>query len=203
MEQTAQKVVSPPTEGLLRGGNPPRQAIDLRDPWVAAFLAWLFPGLGHFYQGRVAKGILFSVTIMTIFIWGVVLGGSRELGWGRAVYFSMRPGDRRLPFFCQVWIGLPVFPAIIQAMRINAGKDPLWNYFMAPPLLGPERDDPQDLHPPYTLDTIHKRLHRYFDLGTVYTMIAGLLNILVIYDAWGGPVAMTEEEAESEASSEG
>ena len=29
----------------------------------------------------------------------------------------------------------------------------------------------------------------YFELGTVYTLIAGLLNILAIYDAWGGPVA--------------
>ena len=28
----------------------------------------------------------------------------------------------------------------------------------------------------------------FFELGTVYTLIAGLLNILAIYDAWGGPV---------------
>ncbi len=27
-----------------------------------------------------------------------------------------------------------------------------------------------------------------FDMGTLYTMIAGLLNILVIFDAWGGPL---------------
>jgi hypothetical protein len=37
------------------------------------------------------------------------------------------------------------------------------------------------------LDLINKQLHRFFELGTVYTMIAGLLNILAIYDAWGGP----------------
>jgi hypothetical protein len=30
-------------------------------------------------------------------------------------------------------------------------------------------------------------------LGTVYTMIAGLLNILVIYDAWGGPMKYGED----------
>jgi hypothetical protein len=30
-------------------------------------------------------------------------------------------------------------------------------------------------------------LHRYWEFGTVYTMIAGLLNVLAIYDAWGGP----------------
>jgi hypothetical protein len=31
-------------------------------------------------------------------------------------------------------------------------------------------------------------LNRRFDLGTVYTVIAGLLNILAIYDAFAGPV---------------
>lgn len=176
------------------GSQAPGVKIDLRDPWVAAFLAWLFPGLGHLYQGRLHKAILFSITIMVIFLWGIYLGGSAEVGWGRVVYFSMRPGDRRLWFFGQMWVGLPALPAIIQAIRVNSGKEPLWNYFMAPPLLGPDREDPQDLYPPYTLDTLQKRLHRYFDIGTVYTAIAGLLNILVIYDAWGGPVAADEEE---------
>ena len=38
------------------------------------------------------------------------------------------------------------------------------------------------------LNDWHKTLNRYFELGTVYTMIAGLLNVLAIYDAWGGPV---------------
>jgi hypothetical protein len=28
----------------------------------------------------------------------------------------------------------------------------------------------------------------YYDLGTVFTVIAGLLNILAIWDAWGGPM---------------
>jgi len=174
-----------------------RLMVGLRDPWIAAFLAWLFPGLGHFYQRRYAKAILFCVTILGIFVWGLYLGGSGELGWGRVVYFSMRPGDRRYPFFCQMWVGLPVLPALIQAARVNAGKEPLWHYFMAPPILGPDRADPQDLYPPFTLDTLHKRLHRYFDLGSIYTMIAGLLNILVIYDAFGGPV-WTEDQARGE-----
>jgi len=35
---------------------------------------------------------------------------------------------------------------------------------------------------------LNYRLPRSFDLGTAYTMIAGLLNLLAIYDAWGGPV---------------
>jgi hypothetical protein len=48
-------------------------------------------------------------------------------------------------------------------------------------------------HPPDQLDTLHEKLHRYFELGTVYTMVAGLLNVLAIYDAWGGPVSSAPE----------
>jgi hypothetical protein len=29
-----------------------------------------------------------------------------------------------------------------------------------------------------------------YEMGTWYTVIAGLLNILVIYDAYGGPLAV-------------
>ena len=36
----------------------------------------------------------------------------------------------------------------------------------------------------------------YFELGTVYTLIAGLLNVLAIYDAWGGPVLVLGEPAD-------
>ena len=49
----------------------------------------------------------------------------------------------------------------------------------------------------------HKKYHSYFELGTVYTMIAGLLNVLVIFDAAAGPVGTTvkkEEEEEEEDS---
>jgi hypothetical protein len=44
----------------------------------------------------------------------------------------------------------------------------------------------------------HRILNRNFELGTVFTMIAGLLNILVIYDAWGGPMQYAEDKKEKE-----
>ena len=166
--------------------------IDLRDPTLAAFLAWLMPGLGHFYQGRKAKAILFFVCIMGTFLYGLYLGGSAELGWGRVVYASWRSGDRRLPYLCQVGIGLPALPALVQASRIRSGKPPLLGGFMAPPRMGL-----QDVGQP-TLDELHKKLHRYFELGTVYTMVAGLLNILAVYDAWGGPVFPEKDKEEQD-----
>ncbi len=180
----------PPT-----GEGPP---VDLKDPTLAALLAWLIPGLGHLYQGRTAKAILYFVCIMGTFWYGVYLGGSNELGWGRTVYFSWRAGDKRLPYLCQVGVGLAAFPALIQANRVRDGKDPLWNYFMAPPELESDYDDPDDRKPPYTLDTLHAKLHRFFELGTVYTMVAGLLNVLAVYDAWGGPVFSETAKKEDE-----
>jgi hypothetical protein len=56
---------------------------------------------------------------------------------------------------------------------------------------------PQD-HVEPTLDTLNEELHHYFELGTVYTMIAGLLNVLAIYDAWGGPVFAEKKEDEED-----
>jgi hypothetical protein len=152
----------------VAGGEP----IDLRDPAVAAFLAWLVPGLGHFYQRRTAKGLLFMVTILGTFFYGLFLGE------GHVVYASWRPEDRRLNYFAQVAVGLPALPALVQARR----SVPLWNGFMAPP---------QDQR---ELDSWHRRLHKYFELGTVYTMIAGLLNVFAIYDAWAGPAIVDDEE---------
>ncbi|ASV73388.1 hypothetical protein THTE_0786 [Thermogutta terrifontis] len=156
--------------------------VTLKDPWIAAFLAWLLPGLGHWYQGRQAKAILFFVCIMGLFIYGCYLGGNRELGYARVVYASFRPGDMRLYYLCQIGVGLPAMPALIQAARVRQNKPPLWNNFMAPPRLGTD-----DGNPP-TLSRICYELHAYFDLGSLYTAIAGLLNILVIFDAFGGPL---------------
>lgn len=72
------------------------ETIDLKEPGLAAFLAWLVPGLGHWYQGRTAKAILYFVCIMGLFGYGVYLSSSNEkcrdstgtIGYGRAVYFS-------------------------------------------------------------------------------------------------------------------
>jgi len=185
-------VQPPPTD-------PSQPAIDLKEPVLAAFLAWLVPGLGHLYQRRWAKAGLFFVCIMTTFVYGLYLGGSSELGWGRTVYFSLRQEDRRLPFFCQVGVGLPSLPALVQANRVRGGKAPLFKGFMAPPRINPG-DGPADQP---TLHQLHRQLHRYFELGTVYTMIAGLLNILAIYDAGAGPVFSEPKRKDDEDEQEG
>ncbi len=217
--------------------------IELRDPYLAAFLAWLIPGAGHFYQRRWGKGGLFMICILGTFFAGLWMGE------GRVVYAGFRPGDdgmRKLDFAAQACVGLPSMPAIVQAIRMSGDhpKAPLFDGFMAPPLLPGQkvpaawaegqikqgefdqgdfpdlRDDRPREFVTYMTDGFqgsrkladannarepfnqtsdwNLRMGPFFELGTVYTLIAGLLNILAIYDAWGGPAVLPSLEPSPE-----
>ena len=63
--------------------------VDLRNPALAAFWAWIWPGAGHMYQRRYAKGVLFMVCILSIYFFGLSLGG------GHVVYASWTKNDKR------------------------------------------------------------------------------------------------------------
>jgi len=52
--------------------NPTRR---LPLPYVALLLAWILPGAGHVYLGRVRRGIILCVTIGATFWAGVAIGG--------------------------------------------------------------------------------------------------------------------------------
>lgn len=187
--------------------------IDLRDYRIAAVLAWLWPGAGHFYQRRFAKGFLFMICVLGTFFVGL------RIGSGRVVYASFRADDFRWQYLCQVAVGIPALPALVQMAATRGGGDPLWvmcerypegamrngqpvefrqipegdrgqvagalkDGFMAPPPgpVYPERND--------VLGLWHVELGNWFEIGTFYTVIAGLLNLLAIYDAFAGPVMM-------------
>ena len=192
---------------------PAHAPVDLRDPAWAALLAWLWPGAGHIYQRRYAKGALFMICILGIFFYGLMLGS------GRVVYASWKPNDRRWQFACQIGVGLPAFPAIVQSFKTKNGGKPyfplaerfppnhfrkfeimteqdladyegqtLTDGFMAPPP-GPIIPELIDV-----LGKWHEELLHRFELGTLFTIVAGLLNILAIYDAFAGPAYEIPEE---------
>ncbi|HEY3964436.1 MAG TPA: DUF6677 family protein [Planctomycetaceae bacterium] len=276
-----------------------RTKVDLKDPAFAALLAFLVPGLGHFYQRRLFKSVLYSVCILGTFFTGL------RIGHGQVVYFHWKqPENRTYAYLCQFWVGLPALPALAQAqlrkkdaydanyvvdqidgpfsgtlydtdgkvigeitgtieikseppdrpqlwkgvikngklttpdgtrdiegeiMRggDRSGLDPevapwrirrvmghfdeqgggnlngrleggiprtLWDSYEAPlqdPRPGNFGNEASDL------DRAHRELGGRFELGVVYTMIAGLLNILAVYDAYEGP-AYEDEEDESQ-----
>jgi hypothetical protein len=167
-DPTGSAAGAPPTEAPLQ--------IDLRDPYFAALLAWLWPGAGHFYQRRYAKGVLFMVCILGTYFFGLALGE------GKVVYAAWNRTEKRWQFIPQVAIGLPAAPAVVQAVVGRNRSKPLWGGFMAGP---PGKTDQERTA---KLNEWHFKLNIAFELGTLYTMIAGLLNILAIWDAYGGPV---------------
>ncbi len=192
----------------------PNLKLDLRDPFWAAFLAWLWPGAGHLYQRRYAKGFLFMVCILGTFLFGF------GLGRGRVVYASTRKNDFRWQYFPQLGAGLAALPALLQAYKTKNGSDPwfpiayrypsgskdrsgnfrnfeiiedveafkketdrrpLVDGLYAPPA-GSIDDQQNDV-----LGMWHLEAKQKFDIGTLFTIVAGLLNLLVIYDAFAGP----------------
>ncbi len=278
-----------------------QRKLDLRDPTTAVILAFLVPGLGHLYQRRIFKGVLYAVCILGTFFTGL------RIGHGQVVYFHWKqPENRTYAYLCQFWVGLPALPALAQVRRsrdlfdanyvpdripsdfsgtlsdytdgtvigkvtgrielrpekpdnpnywvgkvhgdlVTAdgtrkkiegevqksggwleaqvapwrnrairsqfkarldGKDEtityrlegslpraIWDFYEAPlqdqrsnELAGESSD----------LDRAHKELGGRFELGVLYTMIAGLLNILAMYDAYEGP-AYEDEEDESKS----
>jgi hypothetical protein len=152
----------PPTDQPLQ--------IDLRNPGTAALLAWLWPGAGHLYQRRYAKAVLFMVCILGTYFFGLALGE------GKVVYAAWNQADRRWQYPLQLGVGLPAMPALLQNVVVRRGGEPLLGGLMAPP------------HDSRELSNWQLALNIRFELGTLYTMVAGLLNILAIWDAYGGPV---------------
>lgn len=179
------------------------ETLALKSPVKAALLAWLVPGLGHLYQGRTAKGVLFMVSIITLFIAGMAVGG------GRVAYASTLPftpvrsyAYDGWPFLCQSGIGVVAIPGWVERSRYLSQDGPLFGGWFYPPRTGqaaaqgpPIQSTDQSGNTVFHPDEAAK--WRYdngfrFEVGMVYTVIAGLLNILVVYDAHSGPLVVID-----------
>lgn len=154
--------------------------IPLRNQKTAAFLAWLVPGLGHIYQGRVGKGILYAVCILSLYFAGLSLGEGKVVYW-RWVNPLNNPEKFCLYYLGQFFVGLPALPALIQGTLKHLGMEPiLWGILAEPP---------QNV-----LNGLHPRLGKLVEIGSMYTAVAGLLNILAIYDAYEGPAIIEPDD---------
>ncbi len=179
--------------------------------WLAAILSYLLPGLGQVLQGRIAKGVLFFVSLYTLFFYGMALGAMKnvwmppsasvkqlprvEIGV-RRVYFEAEGAVKSLAyrpqFLGQFWIGAAAWPAVLHYL---ADKDP--NAVPQPdglPVIGRYMATPPDEE----LQRLQRDGNKRWDLGWVYTLIAGVLNLLVIYDALAGPAVKDDENEKGE-----
>ncbi len=155
----------------------------LRNPRTAALLAWLVPGLGHIYQRRYGKGVLYAVCILSLFFAGLVMGEGKIVYW-RWVNPMSNPEKFCLYYLGQFFVGLASLPALVQGTLAYYGRDPILGGLMAEP-------------PMNVLNGLHPRLGKLVEIGSMYTAVAGLLNILAIYDAYEGPAYADLDEADA------
>jgi hypothetical protein len=193
-----------------RAPSPPKEY----HPW-AGVLSYLVPGLGQIVQGRTGKGILFLVCVYALFFYGLFLGAGTARGMDEkqqpqeylvsgSVYLPDTSSDnqiglRRLfsnlynrpQYIGQFCAGVVSWPAVWQYMRwdhtwddqANGAPDPLFGHFMQAPT------NPG-------LNAVHTGNDKSMDLGWVFSVIAGVLNVMVIYDAVAGPAFPTPKKSE-------
>ena len=114
------------------------------NPWLIGFLAWLVPGLGHFIQGRVLRGVASSLTIILMFILGVSIGGH--------IYGLRETGEGLLSSLfglCDMGSGILYLLAKFAGLAVN--------------------ERPEQVTSEY---------------GSVFLMVAGLLNLILALDAF-------------------
>ena len=88
--------------------------ISLKNRWLAAVLAFLVPGAGHFYQGRYFKGAIYFLCIVPTFLFGM------HLGEWKVTYWLRDPTTILNPYYAQFWVGLPALPSLVQSRRYRA-----------------------------------------------------------------------------------
>jgi len=159
------------------------------------------------------------VCIMSTFLYGL------GLGRGRCVYATDSAGKLNYYYIGQFGAGLPALPAVVQSMKTSGGNDPFFELcerfpadyknpklrfhkidreedgdfprertlkdgLMAPPA-GPVFDSDPD-----TLAMWHFDYKHMFEIGVLYTLVAGLLNLFAVYDAFCGPAIVTLAQKE-------
>jgi TM2 domain-containing membrane protein YozV len=175
---------------------------------IAAILSYLIPGLGQIYQGRIGKGLLFFVCVYTLFFVGVYLGSGTahiktkvkdnpptydiETYTVASNVYLPDTADQNNPFNLprllanlynrpqfagQFWVGIAAWPAVWQYLNYNRQHE-----HGDPPLGDFERTPSES-----ALNAVHTSGDKLLELGWVFSVIAGVLNVMVIYDAFAGP----------------
>jgi hypothetical protein len=147
---------------------------------IVAVVAWLLPGAGYWLIGQRARGTTIGITILLLYILGIFISGIRviEVPGYDANGFSIRVGRH--------------------GQRVHAGSDEGGWVLTSGGLIGEVANKPwyipQLLAGPITLISSglsvqaaqrgYSRSHaRLVEIGTLYTAIAGMLNLLAIIDA--------------------
>ena len=109
--------------------------------WLLCAAAWFVPGAGHLLQGRTLQGIVFLVTLVSMFVTGLTLEG-------RIFPFELTDPLVALAAFADFGIGAPYL--VVRGLGSGSGNV----------------------------------LAVTFEYGNAFAIVAGLLNMLVVLDAY-------------------
>lgn len=133
----------------------------------AGLLTWVLPGLGHWWLGHRALGVVFFLAISFPYFTGLAVGGIKN---------SVNPWSNHWLFFAEMGCGGYTTGALV--VNRNVGE-------LDPRLLA----DPKFLNSPRLTDEQRTRYAKYLsfypesDVAQIYLAAAGLLNVLAILDA--------------------
>lgn len=124
----------------------------LRTPPLTALCGWLLPGAGYLVLGQIARGLCVGITIIVLFVLGLLIGGVKVVDPPPNFLSDPVRGAMNKPWFVAQVLTGPIAPI---ASAIGRGEG---------------------------FVVSHARVN---EIGTLYTAIAGMLNLLTIIDsAW-------------------
>jgi len=142
-------------------------------PFVALLAAWLVPGAGHVYLGRVARGVIIFVVVSGLFWTGMAIGGvmtvdyDTERWWFAADMFTGVHGLAGWYRHRRVFADYSADPSIGPPVPSDPGQAQRRHFAVEDRLA---KDGIALVHP---TDTVAR----------AYAGIAGLLNLMCIFDA--------------------
>jgi hypothetical protein len=180
-------------------------------PIVVAVCAWLVPGGGYFLIGQRVRAVTVCVAIVTLFLSGIVIGGIRIMdppGWGQYGYMDqlIQPYDKvrqelgsdytRVEPASAEQAGDPRMddhdqsagPALLREPLSELGDKP---WYVGQILCGPitlvaSAVSVSAAHPTANApgeEGWPSSHSRSWEIGALYTAVAGMLNLLVIIDS--------------------
>ena len=178
---------------------------------LVAVAGWLLPGAGYLLIGQRARGVTIGVSILALFVLGLLVGGVRVM---EVPGYVTDTGERQMvevPGY-RTDQGQVVPPRklwSLQAAPLNEVRNKPWSLpqLMAGPVaiaagtwsVMAARPDPAHQGQPRGALT-HARLN---EIGSLYLSVAGLLNLMVIIDAAHRSVHLAERRAAAAASAAG
>jgi len=131
--------------------------------FVACVAAWIVPGGGHYYLGKRKRGLVFFLVVLTTFFLGILNDGRSYLV------------DREQPLsYLGTFANIALGPLELVSRQLTFGR-----------LAYALPADPNDAEGVRLLAAMRRKVMSVTnEYGTTFILAAGLMNILLILDAY-------------------